>query len=149
MSVSSVGPVSSLTLRHFVEQLLVIFQWPLCRLGRWQVCSAECEGRGSCEGLVLPACVVVCAFAWHCHRCSSFASVGQRNEQREPHRQAARVSTLSLATTTLYRASGAVRVPGASCSGQVHPASALQTATTRRRAEEDSGNALLAFERSN
>ena len=43
---SSVGPVSSLTLRHFVEQLLVIFQWPLCRLGHWQVCSAECEGAG-------------------------------------------------------------------------------------------------------
>ena len=140
---SSVGPVSSLTLRHFVEQLLVIFQWPLCRQGRWQVCSAECEGAGGA------------AKGWRCLPVallllqSSFACVGQWNEQREPYRQAARVSTLSLATTTLYRASGAVRVPGASCSGQVHPTSALQAATTRRRAEEDSGNALLAFERSN
>jgi hypothetical protein len=41
---SSVGSVSSLPWRHFVEQLSGIFQWPLRLPGHWLVRSAEWEG---------------------------------------------------------------------------------------------------------
>jgi hypothetical protein len=129
---SSVGSVSSLPWRHFVEQLSGISQWPLHLPGRFLARSAELESAqgpaGSCEGLALLACFIMCAFKWRQRgHCCSFASGGRRipvagNKGREVQRSATRrVSALPLATPALSRppdrASARCLVPWSCASG--------------------------------
>jgi hypothetical protein len=71
------------------------------------------RGAGSCEGLALLACFIMCAFKWRQRgHCCSFTSGDRRipvagNKGRGVQRSATRrVSALPLATSALSRASG-------------------------------------------